>query len=70
MCVIFVGFEVADKGCCGTGNIEVTFLCSEYNTLEPLKICKDPTKYIFWDSFHPTQATYKLLATKIYAEYF
>ncbi|CAM8919058.1 unnamed protein product [Rhodiola kirilowii] len=56
------GFEVVDKGCCGTGEIEVAFLCSK---LFHIKTCSDPTKYVFWDSYHPTQAAYKLLAARI-----
>ncbi|CAM8912518.1 unnamed protein product [Rhodiola kirilowii] len=63
------GFSVANKGCCGTGEIEVTILCSR-SSLYSVKTCSDSTKYIFWDSFHPTEATYKLLVSKIYAKYF
>ncbi|KDO37876.1 hypothetical protein CISIN_1g048377mg, partial [Citrus sinensis] len=32
------GFEVADKGCCGTGNLEVSILC---NRLEDAATCPD-----------------------------
>ncbi|CAM8912519.1 unnamed protein product [Rhodiola kirilowii] len=56
------GFEVIDKGCCGTGDIEVSVLC---NRLNPLQTCSDPTKYIFWDSYHPTETAYKLLVDRI-----
>ncbi|KAI3758658.1 hypothetical protein L6452_06227 [Arctium lappa] len=45
------GFEVMDKGCCGVGrnNGQVTCL--------PLQqACRDRSKYIFWDAFHPTEA--------------
>uniref|UniRef100_A0A2P2QQ39 GDSL esterase/lipase EXL3-like n=1 Tax=Rhizophora mucronata TaxID=61149 RepID=A0A2P2QQ39_RHIMU len=52
------GFEVATKGCCGTGNIEVSVFC---NRLEDTYTCKDASKYIFWDSFHPTEKAYKTL---------
>uniref|UniRef100_A0A7N0SV22 GDSL esterase/lipase EXL3 n=1 Tax=Kalanchoe fedtschenkoi TaxID=63787 RepID=A0A7N0SV22_KALFE len=63
------GFTVVDKGCCGTGELEVTVLCSQ--ELNPLiKPCSDASKYVFWDSFHPTQATYQLLVSGIYADYF
>uniref|UniRef100_A0A7N0R806 GDSL esterase/lipase EXL3 n=1 Tax=Kalanchoe fedtschenkoi TaxID=63787 RepID=A0A7N0R806_KALFE len=63
------GFTVADKGCCGTGELEVTLLCSQ--KLNPLiRPCSDATKYIFWDSFHPTQAAYQLLVSRVYADYF
>lgn len=51
------GFQVANKGCCGTGNIEVTLLCNRYTP----GTCDDPSKYIFWDSFHPTEKAYKTL---------
>ncbi|XP_050375399.1 GDSL esterase/lipase EXL3-like [Argentina anserina] len=51
------GFEVVDKGCCGTGNMEVSILCTRFS----LGTCSDPSKYIFWDSFHPTEKAYKTL---------
>ncbi|PKI35442.1 hypothetical protein CRG98_044171 [Punica granatum] len=50
------GFEVSTKGCCGTGNIEVSFLC---NKLDDLMTCINDEKYVFWDSFHPTEKAYK-----------
>uniref|UniRef100_A0A7N0R835 Uncharacterized protein n=1 Tax=Kalanchoe fedtschenkoi TaxID=63787 RepID=A0A7N0R835_KALFE len=56
------GFEVVDKGCCGTGEVEVTFLCSK---LAHVKTCSDTTKYVFWDTFHPTEAAYKLLVSRV-----
>lgn len=51
------GFEVADRGCCGTGLLEVGFICNKYDLLT----CKNISKYVFWDSFHPTEKTYKIL---------
>ncbi|CAK9312752.1 unnamed protein product [Citrullus colocynthis] len=58
------GFEVADRGCCGSGTIEVTFLCNKF-----VKTCPDTTKFVFWDSFHPSQATYNLLVAPIIRRY-
>ncbi|XP_023538134.1 GDSL esterase/lipase EXL3-like isoform X2 [Cucurbita pepo subsp. pepo] len=58
------GFEVADRGCCGTGKIEVTFLCNKF-----VKTCNDPNKFVFWDSFHPTEATYSYLVAPIIQKY-
>ncbi|XP_065857580.1 GDSL esterase/lipase EXL3-like [Euphorbia lathyris] len=52
------GFEVATKGCCGTGNIEVSILC---NPGVEGHSCPDASKYIFWDSYHPSQQTYQTL---------
>uniref|UniRef100_A0A3Q7GSC3 Major facilitator superfamily (MFS) profile domain-containing protein n=1 Tax=Solanum lycopersicum TaxID=4081 RepID=A0A3Q7GSC3_SOLLC len=55
------GFEEVDKGCCGTGTIEVSTLCNKYSA-----ICEDDTKYLFWDSFHPTEKGYKVLIDHIF----
>ncbi|MCL7041539.1 hypothetical protein MKW94_025025 [Papaver nudicaule] len=44
------GFEEVTRGCCGTGTIESTILCNELNPFT----CADVTKYVFWDSYHPT----------------
>lgn len=51
-----VGFEEVHKGCCGTGLIEADFLC---NPKSPL--CDDVLKYVFWDSFHPTEKGYRII---------
>ncbi|GLT39280.1 hypothetical protein SLA2020_134780 [Shorea laevis] len=54
------GFEEVNKGCCGAGEIEVGILCNPLS-----KTCNDSSKFIFWDSFHPTEAAYKILSSKI-----
>ncbi|AES98896.1 putative triacylglycerol lipase [Medicago truncatula] len=51
------GFKETNKGCCGTGTFEVTPLCNE---LTP--VCDDASKYVFWDSVHPSEATNKYIA--------
>ncbi|KAL1561104.1 GDSL esterase/lipase EXL3-like [Salvia divinorum] len=58
------GFEVSDKGCCGTGNIEVVILCNKLSGT-----CSDDSKYIFWDSYHPTERAYKVLVDQILEKY-
>ncbi|KAL4645514.1 hypothetical protein ACB092_02G240100 [Castanea dentata] len=55
------GFEVVDNGCCGTGDFEAGFLFCAYNP----NTCKDDTKYIFWDSYHPTEQAYALLTSQM-----
>ncbi|KAL0347482.1 UNVERIFIED_CONTAM: GDSL esterase/lipase EXL3 [Sesamum calycinum] len=59
-----IGFEVNDRGCCGTGNIEVVILCNKYSGT-----CPDDSKYIFWDSYHPTEQAYKILVNQIIQKY-
>ncbi|KAF3335211.1 GDSL esterase/lipase EXL3-like protein [Carex littledalei] len=61
----FYGFEEATKGCCGTGLIEVTKLCNS----KTAKTCSDVTKYVFWDSFHPTEKAYKAIVNNIFDNY-
>lgn len=52
--IMNVGFTNADKGCCGTGKVEVAFLCNRFGS-----VCSNHSDHVFWDSFHPTEATYK-----------
>lgn len=57
------GFEEASKGCCGTGTLESAISC---NPTTP--ICRDPSKYVFWDAFHPTSKAYSILARELFAQ--
>ncbi|XP_062165467.1 GDSL esterase/lipase EXL3-like [Alnus glutinosa] len=59
------GLEIANKGCCGTGRIEVSVLCSQ---LEP-DTCADDSKYVFFDSYHPTEAAYKIIVNQLLQKY-
>ncbi|RDX86234.1 GDSL esterase/lipase EXL3, partial [Mucuna pruriens] len=56
-----LGFEVTNKGCCGTGNIEAGVLCNRYS----LHICSNTSNYVFWDSFHPTEEAYNVLCSLV-----
>jgi phospholipase/lecithinase/hemolysin len=47
------GFEDIDSGCCGSGYIEASILCNKISS-----VCPDPSKYMFWDSIHPTEKAY------------
>ncbi|KAL0444812.1 UNVERIFIED_CONTAM: GDSL esterase/lipase [Sesamum latifolium] len=51
------GFEVASVACCATGVFEMGYLCDELNPFT----CIDANKYVFWDSFHPTQKTSRII---------
>ncbi|PON93932.1 Lipase [Trema orientale] len=58
------GFDQVDKGCCGTGALEVAILC---NPLTPP--CENPSSRIFWDSYHPSEAAYKILVPQLLKKY-
>lgn len=45
------GFDVINKGCCGTGLLEQAVLCNRLSAL-----CSDRSKYEFFDSVHLTEA--------------
>ncbi|MED6183643.1 hypothetical protein PIB30_039675 [Stylosanthes scabra] len=47
------GFDEVDSGCCGSGYIEAAFMCNRASHL-----CSDASKYVFWDSIHPTEKAY------------
>ncbi|KAJ6823080.1 uncharacterized protein M6B38_357325 [Iris pallida] len=59
------GFEESARGCCGTGTFEVTLTCNGLTT----PVCDDVSKYVFWDSFHPTERAYQILINKIVQQY-
>ncbi|XP_042509631.1 GDSL esterase/lipase EXL3-like [Macadamia integrifolia] len=59
------GFDEVREGCCGTGKLEVSILC---NDLVPVT-CPDDSKYLFWDSYHPTESGYRVLTTIIIKQY-
>ncbi|XP_072982423.1 GDSL esterase/lipase EXL3-like isoform X2 [Typha latifolia] len=59
------GFEESSKGCCGTGNFEVSILCNSLTA----STCEDDTKYVFWDSFHPTEKAYEVMVEYLFHTY-
>ncbi|KAL2494969.1 GDSL esterase/lipase [Forsythia ovata] len=54
------GPTITNIGCCGSGLIEAMFACNVGS-----KICPDPSKYVFFDSIHPTEATYNYIFKKM-----
>ena len=59
------GFDVINRGCCGTGVFEVTLLCNRYTA----HACRDPSKFLFWDTYHLTERGYELLMQQIINRY-
>ncbi|KAF4353388.1 hypothetical protein F8388_016346 [Cannabis sativa] len=53
------GFQETLEGCCGTGLFEIGPLC-----VVGMPTCLDASKYIFWDSMHPTQAAYLAISNQ------
>ncbi|KAM0936779.1 putative triacylglycerol lipase [Dioscorea sansibarensis] len=54
------GFSNSDSPCCTIGKIRPTLTCTPLSTL-----CKDRSKYVFWDEYHPTDKANELMAHEI-----
>lgn len=52
------GFDVAGVACCATGMFEMGYMCDRLNPFT----CSDANKYVFWDSFHPSEKTNKIVS--------
>ncbi|KAL5700109.1 hypothetical protein ACHQM5_025600 [Ranunculus cassubicifolius] len=59
------GFEDAAVGCCATGMFEMGYLCNEYNPFT----CSDANKFVFWDSFHPSEKTSSIVSDFVLKNY-
>lgn len=55
------GFENAAVACCATGTFEMSYMCDRYNPFT----CTDANKYVFWDSFHPSEKTNNIIASYV-----
>ncbi|PWA59134.1 hypothetical protein CTI12_AA394080 [Artemisia annua] len=65
------GFETSAVACCSTGLFEMGYLCDESNPFT----CSDANKYVFWDSFHPSEKTNRIISehlfkTVLYEQFF
>ncbi|XP_020082135.1 GDSL esterase/lipase 7 isoform X1 [Ananas comosus] len=56
------GFTKNNQACCGNGRFGGAVSCLPLQTP-----CSDRDRYIFWDSFHPTQAANAVIARKCYS---
>lgn len=54
------GFEVVNEACCGIGRFNGLIPCNVLN--EP---CKDRSKYLFWDTFHPSEKANYIVVQKL-----
>ncbi|KAK7321815.1 hypothetical protein VNO77_32784 [Canavalia gladiata] len=58
------GYKVVDRGCCGTGKLEVAVLCNPLDAT-----CSNASEYVFWDSYHPTEGVYRKIITQVLQKY-
>jgi len=53
-----------DRGCCGTGKLEVAVLCNPLDST-----CSNASEYVFWDSYHPTEGVYRRIVNHVLEKY-
>ncbi|KAL5780741.1 hypothetical protein ACOSQ2_011478 [Xanthoceras sorbifolium] len=49
----------------GTGKFEVGFMCNQWSPFT----CTNVSKYVFWDSFHPTEVAYKVIVNRVLRDF-
>uniref|UniRef100_A0A0V0H332 Putative GDSL esterase/lipase-like n=1 Tax=Solanum chacoense TaxID=4108 RepID=A0A0V0H332_SOLCH len=50
------GFTEVKSACCGLGRLKATVPCTPVAL-----VCPNRNKYVFWDRYHPTEATDRLI---------
>ncbi|KAF5758858.1 putative triacylglycerol lipase [Helianthus annuus] len=56
------GFASASVACCATGLFEMGYMCDQYNPFT----CSNANTYVFWDSFHPTEKTNRIISDHLF----
>ncbi|XP_047943330.1 GDSL esterase/lipase At1g74460 [Salvia hispanica] len=54
------GFSNSDSPCCSFGKIRPALTCVPASTL-----CKERSKYVFWDEYHPSDSANELIAIEM-----
>ncbi|XP_021803235.1 GDSL esterase/lipase At5g55050-like [Prunus avium] len=55
------GFTETEAACCGFGKLNADSFCLPISSL-----CPNRTDHVFWDKFHPTEATHSILVDKLF----
>ncbi|XP_009787970.1 GDSL esterase/lipase 1-like [Nicotiana tabacum] len=53
------GFEESKMACCGTGPFRGINSCGGRRKVKDYQLCQNPKDYVFFDSSHPSESTYK-----------
>ncbi|KAL7001048.1 GDSL esterase/lipase 6 [Sarracenia purpurea var. burkii] len=57
------GFINVTHACCGSGTLGGMMQCGT----EGYTLCSNPNHFLFWDYFHPSEHTYKLLSEALWS---
>ncbi|KAF9600783.1 hypothetical protein IFM89_012522, partial [Coptis chinensis] len=57
------GFSNTTSACCGAGTLGGFVQCGTGE----FKMCENPNEFLFWDYFHPSEHSYKLISKALWA---
>ncbi|XP_010686111.2 GDSL esterase/lipase 5-like [Beta vulgaris subsp. vulgaris] len=60
------GYKEGKVACCGTGRFRGIMSCGERRPVKYYELCENMKDYVFWDSAHLTEKTYKQLADEMW----
>ncbi|KAB1205656.1 GDSL esterase/lipase 6 [Morella rubra] len=58
------GFFDVNDACCGSGILRGELQCGRGSIYQ---VCDNPDEFMFWDFFHPTEHTYRILASELWS---
>ncbi|KAL3825068.1 hypothetical protein ACJIZ3_021097 [Penstemon smallii] len=61
------GFNEGKKACCGIGLFNGIYSCGGKRIVKDFVLCENPSKFIFWDSYHFTENVYKQMADEMWS---
>ncbi|KAK3013030.1 hypothetical protein RJ639_008231, partial [Escallonia herrerae] len=56
------GFKEGKAACCGRGSYGGIYSCGGKRGQEEYDLCDDPSEYVFFDSYHPSEVAYQQIA--------
>ncbi|KAL5726647.1 GDSL lipolytic enzyme [Ranunculus cassubicifolius] len=57
------GFADISNACCGNGTLGGLVQCGT----EGFELCENPNEFLFWDFFHPSEHSYKLISKALWS---
>ncbi|XP_010273222.1 PREDICTED: GDSL esterase/lipase 5-like [Nelumbo nucifera] len=60
------GFKEGITACCGSGPFRGIYSCGGRRGVKRYELCDKVSEYVWWDSFHPSERVYQLIAEQMW----